>query len=90
MELSQIVSVVTTSISIISIIIAILSFSFGRKDKSNADVKDESYKWGTIDTRLSNIEKCLEKIETKLDNYDTEIDDKIEKAIKNHINTYHK
>ena len=32
----------------------------------------------------------LNKIENKLDTYDTEIDDRIEKAINNHIKEYHK
>lgn len=77
-------------ISIISVVIAISSFVLNRKDKSNDDVKNESYHLGQIDTKLKNIEKMLNKIENKLDTYDSEIDDRIEKAINNHIKEYHK
>ena len=79
-----------TIISIISVIFCILTFALSRKDKSNQSTEKDSYKWGQIDTKLSNIEKALEKIENKLDNYDKEIDEKIDIAMKHHINEYHK
>lgn len=77
-------------ISIIGVVISVSSFVLNRKDKSNNDVKDESYHLGQIDTKLKNIETMLNKIENKLDTYDSEIDDRIEKAINNHIKEYHK
>lgn len=77
-------------ISILSITFSIIGFALNRKDKSNNDVKDESYHLGQIDTKLKNIEAMLNKIENKLDTYDSEIDDRIEKAINNHIKEYHK
>lgn len=77
-------------LSILGAVISVLNFAFGRKDKSNKDAKDDSYKWGQIDTKLSNIEKALEKIEEKLDNYDKETDQKIEDAMAHHIREYHK
>lgn len=77
-------------ISIISVVIAVSSFVLNRKDKSNDNVKDESYHLGQIDTKLKNIEIMLNKIENKLYTYDSEIDDRIEKAINNHIKEYHK
>lgn len=77
-------------LSILGSVISVLSLIFNRKDKSNKDVKDDSYKWGQIDTKLSNIEKTLEKIENKLDSYDKEIDDKIAEAMAHHIKEYHK
>ena len=81
---------IPTIISIISVIFCILTFALNRKDKSNQSTEKDSYKWGQIDTKLSNIEKALEKIENKLDNYDKEIDEKIDIAMKHHINEYHK
>ena len=81
---------ITLTISIISAVISVSSFVLNRKDKSNNDVKDESYHLGQIDTKLKNIEIMLNKIENKLDTYDSEIDDRIEKAINNHIKEYHK
>lgn len=80
----------TIIISITSITIAIASFVLSRKDKSNKDTEKDSYKWGSIDEKLSNIEKTLSKIEDKLDSYDKEIDDKITTAMKHHINEFHK
>lgn len=54
-------------ISIIGAVISVSTFVLNRKDKSNKDTKEDSYKWGQIDTKLSNIEKTLAKIEDKLD-----------------------
>jgi archaellum component FlaC len=76
-------------ISILSIVFTILNFAFGRKDKSNSNTKDEGYRWGQIDAKLQNIEEFMAKIEKKLDSYDSEIDDRIEKAIRTHIKEYH-
>ena len=81
---------IALAISIIGVVISVSSFVLSRKDKSNNDVKDESYHLGQIDTKLKNIEIMLNKIENKLDTYDSEIDDRIEKAINNHIKEYHK
>lgn len=79
-----------TFISIGAVIISFTALLLNRKDKSNKDTKDDGYKWGQIEEKLSNIEKALAKIETKLDVYDKEIDDKIDKKINEHVEMYHK
>lgn len=76
-------------ISILSVVITVLNFVFNRKDKSNSEVKDESYRWGQLDAKLKNIENFMAKIEKKLDNYDVEIDERIEKAMELHLEMYH-
>lgn len=76
-------------ISILSITFSIIGFAFNRKDKSNSDVQNASYRWGQIDTKLKNIEAFMAKIEKKLDNFDEELDDRIAKAIEIHIKEYH-
>ena len=81
---------VALALSILSSVIAVSSFALSRKDKSNQDTEKDSYKWGSIDEKLANIEKTLAKIEDKLDSYDKEVDEKIEIAMKHHINEYHK
>ena len=43
-----------------------------------------------INYRLNELDKNVQKILDKLDNYDSEIDIRIEKAIKHHISEYHK
>lgn len=78
------------ALSILASVISVSSFALNRKDKSNQDTEKDSYKWGSIDEKLSNIEKTLAKIEDKLDTYDKEVDEKINDALKHHINEYHK
>lgn len=78
------------ALSILASVISVSSFVLNRKDKSNQDTEKDSYKWGSIDEKLSNIEKTLAKIEDKLDTYDKEVDEKIDVAFKHHINEYHK
>lgn len=80
---------IAAAISIISVTFTIVNFVVNRKDKSNKDVEDESYKRGILDQQLKDIMAKLEKIERKLDNYDTEIDNKLEKALKQHIEQFH-
>ena len=77
-------------LSILGSVISVLNLIFNRKDKSNKDGENDGYKWGQIDAKLASIEKTLSKIEEKFDTYDTEIDARIEKAIKQHIAIYHK
>lgn len=77
-------------LTIVLAVITILNFAFGRGDKSNKDTADNSYKQGMLDQQLKDILAKLDKIERKLDTYDTEIDNKIEKCIKQHIEQYHK
>lgn len=77
-------------ISIIGCTISVISFALTRKDKSNKDTETESYKFGKLDMQLENIMEKLTKIEDKLDFYDKDIDERIGKAIENHIAIYHK
>lgn len=80
----------TITIAIIGCVISVITFFKNGEKSSNKDTQEESYKWGKFDEKLSNIEKALTKIEQKLDNYDVEIDKKIEEAMKHHIKEYHK
>jgi len=81
---------IALAISILGAVISVSTFALNRKDKSNKDTKEDSYKWGQFDTKLDNIEKTLAKIENKLDSYDREVEEKIDDAMKHHINEYHK
>lgn len=75
-------------ISTISVIIAVLSFAFGRKDKAVEDAKKNNL--ALINFRLDELDKNVQKILDKLDTYDKEVDERIEKAIRNHVEMYHK
>lgn len=87
MELS-----LSTIITIISVTIAVLSFVFSRKDKETSEIKEETTQFAKhdlIEYRLNKIEQQLEKILSKLESYDKEMDIKIKEAIKHHINEFH-
>lgn len=77
-------------LSIIGTVISVFNLVFNRKDKSNKDTEKVAYTQGALDTNLKNIMDKLDKIEKKLDFYDKEIDERIEKGIAHHIEVYHK
>ena len=83
---------ITLVIAILGCVISVCSFVLARKDKSNKDIKEEQKqfdKHNLIEFRLNSIDKQLEKILNKLDIYEKEVDDRIEKALKNHVLQYH-
>ena len=71
-------------------VITVLSFIFGRGDKSKQDTADRNYRQGILDQQLKAITEKLDKIERKLDSYDTEVDNRIEKALIIHVKEYHR
>ena len=88
---------IALALSILSSVIAVSSFVLNRKDKAVKDVKDEDKEkiWDVADKKLieyklEQLEKKLDKILEKLDTYDKEIEDKINKALDEHIKIYHK
>ena len=77
-----------TIISIISVIFCISTFVLNRKDKAVQNAKENNM--ALINFRLDELDKNVQKILDKLDNYDSEIDNRIEKAMQIHIKMYHK
>jgi peptidoglycan hydrolase CwlO-like protein len=87
---------VSLGLSILTVVFCILTFFFNRNNDTKKDSKDEkeeekdtSYKWGVVNEKLNNLEKNVNKILDKLDSYDKELDEKIEKAIAKHEHIYH-
>lgn len=87
---------VTLSISIITAVICVLTFFFNRNGDTKKDGKEEkkeaetnSYKWGKWEEKLDNLTKQVDKILDKLEAYDKEFDEKIDKAIAEHERIYH-
>lgn len=84
---------IALALSILSSVIAVSNFVLSRKDKA---VKDKGEQDGEkteqvlIDYRLKKVEEKLDKVLDKLDGYDKEISEQIDKAIENHIKLYHK
>lgn len=88
---------IALALSILSSVISVSSFVLSRKDKAVKDVKDEDKEkiWNVADKKLieyklEQLEKKLDKILDKLDTYDKEIEEKINKALDEHIKIYHK
>lgn len=84
---------IALAISIIGVVISISSFVLSRKDKAvthEAEEQKQFSKHDLIQYRLEKIEQNIEKILNKLDFYDKEIEEKVEKAIAVHVANYHK
>ena len=79
---------IAVAISIISVIITVLNFAFSRKEKAVKDAKETNM--ALINYRLDELDKNVQKILDKLDTYDKEVDDRIDKAMKDHVKIYHK
>ncbi len=79
---------IALAISIISVVITVINFALNRKDKAVQNSKENNL--SLINFRLDQLDKNVQKILTKLDNYDKEVKEQIEEAINNHIAIYHK
>ncbi len=81
------------AISILGIALNVFNFYYARKKENITDVKEkdkESANQQLIDYRLTQVEKKLDKILDILDNYDKEIDERVSKAMNEHIKIYHR
>lgn len=83
---------IALAITIINAVLGVVNFATSRKDKAIKDTQDnakEHTNQELIDYRLTQVEKKLDKILDILDNYDREIDERVEKAMENHLKLYH-
>ena len=78
----------TIAISLVSVVIAVSSFVLGRKDKAVKDAKENNLE--LINYRLDKLDENVQKILDKLEIFDSEVEDKIQKAIEHHIKEYHR
>lgn len=79
-------------ISIIGIVLNVFNFYYSRKKDTITNIKEqdkESTNQQLIDYRLTQVEKKLDKILDILDNYDEEIDKRVDRAMSQHIKLYH-
>ena len=84
---------IALALSILSVVITVLNFALNRKDKAVKDTKEsdeDKSDQKLIDYRLGQVEVKLDKILDKLDGYDKEIDERVKKAIEQHIREYHR
>lgn len=75
-------------LSITGTVISVLNFVLARKDKAVSDTKENHQE--LIEYQLKELKDDVKAILTKLDKYDKEFDDRIDKAIDLHIQLYHK
>lgn len=83
---------IALALSILSTVITVSNFVLARKDKAVKDTKEtveETSDQKLIDYRLTQVEKKLDKILDILDNYDKEIDERVNNALEQHIKLYH-
>ena len=78
----------TIAISLVSVVIAVSSFVLGRIDKAVKDAKENNLE--LINYRLDKLDENVQKILDKLEIFDSEVEDKIQKAIEHHIKEYHR
>lgn len=81
MELGTIISIGAVTISMVTLIL-------NRRDKAINDTKESNL--GLINFRLDQLDKNVQRILAKLDTYDKETDEKIDKKIHEHVEMYHK
>lgn len=80
------------ALSILASVISVASFVLNRRDKAIKDkgeLDEESSNQKLLDYRLTQVEKKLDKIIDLLDSYDKEIDERVDKALEQHIKLYH-
>lgn len=78
---------VALALSILSGVISVSNFVLSRKDKAVKDTK-ESHQ-DLIEYQLKELKEDVKAILNKLDRYDKDIDDRVDKAIELHIKMYH-
>lgn len=81
MTLSLYLSIVSISVVIVNFILSILD----RGKKAQKENHQE-----LIEYQLKELKEELQKISAKLDKYDREVEDRIDKKIELHVQLYHK
>lgn len=78
---------IALALSILGSVISVSSFVLTRRDKAVKDAKETNME--LINYRLNELDKNVQKILDKLDNYENEIDNRIDKAMEQHLKMYH-
>ena len=83
-------TLITLAIAIIGSVLGVAGFVTGRKDKAVKDSKESGANQRLLEYRLDELTKKVDQILVKLDKYDEEIEEKVEKALNTHVKEYHK
>ena len=79
---------IAMAISIIGCVLSVSSFVLNRKDKAIKDSKENHQE--LIEYQLKELKDDVKSILAKLDKYEKDVDEKIDKAIDMHIKLYHR
>jgi len=79
---------IALAITIINCVLGVVSFSLNRKKDAIQSTKENHQE--LIEYQLKELKADIKEILAKLDRYDKDIDDRIDKAIDNHVKMYHK
>ena len=83
-------TLITLAIAIIGSVLGVAGFVTTRKDKAVKDSKENGASQRLLEYRLDELTKKVDQILAKLDKYDEEIEEKVDKALAIHIKEYHK
>lgn len=75
-------------ISVAAVVISLITLILNRRDKAIEDTKESNL--GLINFRLDQLDKNVQRILAKLETYDKELDERIDRKIHEHVETYHK
>lgn len=77
-----------TLVSIGAVVLSLLTLVLTRIDKAKKDSKENNLE--LLNYKVDELKEDMSELLSRFDKYETEIDDKIEKAINLHIKIYHK
>lgn len=78
---------IAIAISILSAVMTVVNFVVNRKDKAVKDTKENHQE--LIEYQLKELKEDVKKILDILDNYDKDIDERVQKGIALHEKLYH-
>ena len=78
---------IALTISILSAVMTVLNFAVNRKDKAVKDTKENNHE--LIRYQLNELKEDVKAILNKIDKYEKDIDERIEKRMDTHLKLYH-
>jgi hypothetical protein len=80
---------ITVVVGVIGCVIAVLTYFAGLKKNSNFDVEKRAHFEGTIEAKLDQLIKTVDKLDQKLTRNTSELYTEIDQKIEQHEKRYH-
>lgn len=81
-EIGLLIAICTFGLSLVTSLLA-------QRRNTAKDSEKDGYQLGVLTQKLTDIDKKLEKIERRLDFYDSDIEKKVQEEIEKHVLKYH-